>query len=158
MKFFRILLVIGIALHLSYCRDMDTSHKESVPSKTELVATIDEFNNAFQQGNVSVLKSMITENYVHTNGSSQSIGKKDWLKYLSKRENDIKTGNLEVLQYEMDDMKIEFYGEMAIVTGRVAVSNKEKEETHNAEYRVTHVWINDHGDWKRAGFHDGKIP
>lgn len=157
MGFIKVILTVIIALNLSYCKDGNTANKELEKSKDELLKTISKFNKAFQNGNVSILESMITENYLHTNGNSKSIGKKNWLNYLSKRENEINSGNLDVIQYEMDEIKIEFYNNMAIVTGKVAVSNKKKEEIQKNEYRITNVWVNEDGNWKRAGFHDGKI-
>ena len=59
---------------------------------------------------------------------------------------------IEVLRLE-----IEYYKKMAIVTGKVVVSNKDKGEIKNNEYRITNLWVNANGSWKRAGFHDGKI-
>ncbi|WP_299220550.1 nuclear transport factor 2 family protein [uncultured Aquimarina sp.] len=157
MRFFKVILAVIIALNLSSCKDDDATNNELEKSKQELLKTISEFNKAFRNGNVSVLESMITENYLHTNGNSKSIGKKSWLNYLSKRENEINSGNLDVIRYEMDEIKIEFYRNMAIVTGKVAVSNKKKEEIQKNEYRITNVWVNEDGNWKRAAFHDGKI-
>jgi len=157
MKIFNILLVIVIAFNLSNCSGKDSHNKESKTSKEDLLKTIDKFNKAFQEGNVVVIKSMITENYVHTNGNSKPIGKRDWLNYLRKRETEIKSGELEVAEYKIGETEIEFYGGMAIVTGKVVVSNRKKELTQKSEYRITNVWVNESGSWKRAGFHDGKI-
>ncbi len=156
MKHFKILCIIIISLNLS-CKNAEANVKESEISREELLIRINEFNKAFQKGQVSTLESMITENYVHTNGNSKPINKHDWLSYLRKREVEIEMGNLVVADYEMDEIKIEFHGKMAIVTGRVKVSNKKEEEILINEYRITNIWIIEDGIWKRAGFHDGKI-
>ncbi|PKV52843.1 uncharacterized protein DUF4440 [Aquimarina sp. MAR_2010_214] len=157
MRFLKILFTIIIAFNLLSCKDTNANNKESEIAKEKLLKTIDKFNKAFQTGNIAVLESMITENYLHTNGNSKSIGKKEWFSYLSKRENEIKSGDLEVIEYKMDEMEIELYKNMAIVTGKVIVSNKKNGEIRKNEYRITNVWVNDTGNWKRAGFHDGKI-
>ncbi len=152
MRCFKALLTIVIAFNLSFCTD-----KAPEKDKEELSAAIARFNKAFQEGNNTVLEAMVTENYMHTNGNSKSIGKTDWFNYLKKRKNEIRSGNLEVIQYELDEMKMEFHGNMAIVTGKIRVSNKKKEEIHKNEFRITNIWVNENGTWKRAGFHDGKI-
>ena len=114
-------------------------------------------NTAFQTGDVATLEAMITASYQHTNGSSKAIGKEAWLNYLRKRKKAIDSGELEVLGYEMSELGIEFYGATAIVTAKVSVKNKTEDGTVNNAYRVTNIWINESGVWKRAGFHDGKI-
>ncbi len=157
MRFFKILLMVVLAFYLSGCTDKRTTFTEPELAKENLLIAIDKFNKAFQEGDVKVLESMITDNYLHTNGNSKAINKKDWLNYLHTRERAIKSGNLEVIKYEIDEMEIEFYGNMALVTGKVIVSTKKKEEIQNNEYRITNVWVNESGNWKRAGFHDGKI-
>lgn len=152
MRFFKILLTIIIAFNLSYCTEI-----EMKTSKENLSKAIDKFNEAFKNGNNEVLQSMVTENYMHTNGNSKSIGKTDWFNYLSKRENEIRSGNLEVIEYKLNETKMEFYGSVAIVTGKISVSNKKNNEIQKNEYRITNIWVNESGKWKRAGFHDGKI-
>lgn len=157
MRYFKILLIFVTALYLTNCSDKRISNEELEIAKENLLKAIDKFNKAFQEGNVIVLESMITENYLHTNGNSKSISRKDWLDYLRKREGEIKTGNLEVVGYKIDDLEVVLYGNTGIVTGKILVSNKRMKEIQTNEYRVTNVWINEAGNWKRAGFHDGKI-
>ena len=123
----------------------------------ELLATIDQFNLAFQAGDVESLTSMITDNYLHTNGNAKSIRKEDWLNYLRKRTQEIQLGTLEVIDYKMEEVEIELYGQTAIVTGKISVSNKTGDEVSRNEYRVTNIWVKETDKWKRAGFHDGKI-
>ncbi|MFY0602680.1 MAG: nuclear transport factor 2 family protein [Flavobacteriaceae bacterium] len=146
-----------IALNLFNCVSENPSQKKLKIIKDQLIKTMNEFNKAFKDGNVIILESMITENYTHTNGNSKSIGKKEWINYLRKREKEIKSGNLEVIEYKMNEMEIELFENIAIVTGKIIVSNKEKGEIKKSEYRITNIWVDENGNWKRAGFHDGKI-
>ena len=123
----------------------------------ELLTAIEQFNDAFSSGDVNTLESMITENYLHSNGSSKAIRKENWLNYLRKREADIRQGKLEVLDYQFDEVAIEKYNDAAFVTGRVTSTTRRGSETVTSQYRITHLWIYESGNWKRAGFHDGKI-
>ena len=115
------------------------------------------FNTAFQTANVEKLELMITDHYQHTNGTAKAIDKETWINYLKKRQADISSGKLEVITYEMDEIKVNFYDNTAIVSAKVVVSNKIDGEIRENEYRVTNLWVHDSGAWKRAGFHDGKI-
>ena len=158
MKFFKTLLIIvAIAFNVFNCSNEKKTNNEVIITEEKLLQTIDKFNRAFKEGNIIVLKTMIAENYLHTNENSKAIRKKDWFNYLNKREKKIKSGHLEVIEYKMDEMEIEFYENTAIVTAKIAVSNKENGEIQKSEYRVTNVWVIENGNWERAGFHDGKI-
>lgn len=159
MSYIKPLLLATIALCFYACSSPNTASNlsQSGSSKEALIKALNTFNEAFQKGDIKILESMITENYVHTNGNAKSINKRTWLNYLRKREQEINSGELEVLNYQMLEMEIVLHGNVAIVTGKVAVTNKRGEEIQENAYRITNIWVNENGTWKRAGFHDGKI-
>lgn len=126
-------------------------------SEKELVATIEKFNTAFQEGDVELLSTMITDDYSHTNGTSKMIGKDVWLNYLKKRAKDIEAGKIKVLNYAMDDLDIQMLENTAIVTAKIRVKTQQQDTVVENAYRVTNIWTFENGTWKRAGFHDGKI-
>lgn len=157
MNFFKTCLVLSITFHFYNCKDIQIDKEQPKPNKEQLLQAIEQFNEAFRDADVVSLSSLITENYVHTNSTSKAIGKADWLNYMSQREAAIASGSLTVIDYKMNEVDIQYYGKTALVTGKVVVSTKEKEELRTNEYRITNVWVNQNGKWKRAGFHDGKI-
>ena len=122
-----------------------------------LLTSIETFNTAFSEGDLAVLDSMTTSNYLHTNNSSLVIGKTDWFNYLENRNKHLESGEIEVLDYTLDETKIEYHVNSAIVTGRVTVVTKDSLGTKQNQYRITNLWVYENGTWKRAGFHDGKI-
>ncbi|WP_431124582.1 nuclear transport factor 2 family protein [Flagellimonas flava] len=155
-SFKSILFVLALGLFLN-CSPKPKSEETSEASKEKLLVALQKFNTAFQHGDIQTLDSMITDSYVHTNGTSQAIHKSNWLGYLEKRNERLTSGELEVLHYEMDDLGFVHYRDFTIVTGRVLVTNRISQDTIENQYRVTHLWVNENGNWKRAGFHDGKI-
>ncbi|AUP78023.1 nuclear transport factor 2 family protein [Flavivirga eckloniae] len=157
MKLFKTFLSMALVLAFFNCTDKEKVKKTPETDLTQLMESIDKFNKAFQEGHVKVLESMITENYLHTNGNLKSIRKNDWINYLSKREKEIQSGALEVIEYKLEETEIELHGNTAIVTGKVTVSNKRNNDIKKNEYRITNIWVYESGAWKRAGFHDGKI-
>ncbi|MBG6128639.1 hypothetical protein IWQ47_000671 [Aquimarina sp. EL_43] len=129
----------------------------SISDKLELARTITIFNTAFKEGNITRLESLITDKYQHTNGTSKSIGKTAWLKYLKNRKKDIDDSNLVVTRYEMKETQLELYDNFAIVTAKIITSDIRDGKPKESQYRVTHVWVKDGSLWKRTGFHDSKI-
>jgi len=99
---------------------------------------------------------MITDNYIHTNGSSSPINKTTWLNYLRGREKEIESGKLVGNNYEMSNPQVEFHGNTAILTANIKVTATNKGALTENEYQVTNIWVKEDGEWKRAGFHDGK--
>ena len=142
---------------LSCTQKRKTTTGEIKIPKNELRGALDAFNTAFANGDLVVLDSLTTENYLHTNGSSKAIAKTDWFNYLRKRNQQLTSDNLEILDYSLDEQKIEFHGTTAIVTGKVRVGIKDSLGIKQTQYRITNVLVFDEGQWKRAGFHDGKI-
>ena len=150
MKLYPSILVL-ISICILSCQPKHEVDRDS------LITSIDAFNKAFAEGNLAVLDSMITSNYLHTNSSSKVIGKADWFNYLKKRNQSLESGEIEVLEYTLDETKIEYHGNSAIVTGRVTVVTKDSIGSKKNQYRITNLWVYENGNWKRAGFHDGKI-
>ena len=137
-----------------------TGTKENLCSdqeKEKLLTRVEQFNSAFRNGEAEKLKSMITKNYIHTNGKSKAIRKYDWVSYLQKRKEEISSGDLIVSNYLMDETEMEIYGDMAIVTAKISFSSVRAHEQKENEFRITNIWVQERGIWKRAGFHDTRI-
>lgn len=152
-----LLIVFCTVFFFSQC---STDSKKTVVSEAErqeLLTTIESFNTAFRNGDARTLNTMITDEYLHTNGNSKAIDKKSWITYMEHRSGSLARGNFEVSDYAMDEIDIAFYGDAALVTGKVSVTRKDATGIKTNNYRVTHLWIKEAGKWKRAGFHDGKI-
>lgn len=146
-----------ITLSIAACDQSEPQQHTAEQEQQALLETVTAFNNAFQAGDVDQLQSMITDNYQHTNGTAQAIGKTTWINYLKRRQQEIASGELIVNSYEMQDTKIEMYDKVGIITARIVVSSTRSGQEQENEYRVTNIWVKDQGVWKRAGFHDGKI-
>ncbi|BFP40161.1 hypothetical protein FGF1_10060 [Flavobacteriaceae bacterium GF1] len=141
---------------LSCNRDLPTNKDISV-ARNALPLVLKKFNTAFANGDLAILDSLTTENYVHTNGSSKVISKTDWFNYLRQRNRQLKSGDLKVLDYSLKEQQIEYHGTTAIVTGKVLIVTGDSSGTKEHEYRITNIWVYGNEGWKRAGFHDGKI-
>jgi len=133
-----------------------TKNKD-IANEQELEQAIHTFNFAFRMADVETLDRMISERYVHTNGSWKAFGREDWLGYMEKRKVQIETGELKVSRYEMQDLKIEIHGTSAFVTGMFLTEGEENGESFKRKIRISNFWVIENGEWKRAGFHDTHI-
>lgn len=147
-------LILFIVVHS--CKT-ETSHNLDSSDEEKLKERIEELNLAFKECDIQQLKSLITKNYLHTNGNSRVIRREKWIAYLEKRNLEINSGNLVVNTYDMKEVDIEIYDDMAIVTGKIATSFIKSGEHQEIEHRITNIWVKEEGKWKRAGFHDGRI-
>lgn len=128
-----------------------------VPDRANLMMAIRDFNLAFEQGDLETLEMMITENYRHSNGANEAIGRDEWVNYLKKRKDQLRSGELKVISYFMKNMDVQQFDDAAIITGKVETQIQRNDSIENHAYRVTNFWVLDNGKWKRAGFHDTKI-
>lgn len=157
MRVFSYLFLVCIIFSFQACQNKPLTSFSSEGQKQELLTALKTFNQAFQRSDLPTILSMITPDYVHTNGHSKAIGKEQWVNYLRKRDLEIKSGELEIVDYKMEEVQVIHHADMAIVTAKVGVVSKREGEIRENEYRVTNVWKYEGGNWKRAGFHDGKI-
>lgn len=123
-----------------------------------LDATIDLFNIAFQQGDLHVLDSLTTDNYTHTNGSDRAFSKERWFNYLESRRKDLTSGQLKIDKYQLLEKEIQLYEKSAIVTGLIITSGFSNGTVFNSQIRVSNLWVKEKETWKRAAFHDTKLP
>ena len=155
IPFILMLLTVGVT---SPSCDQDMGANLDDPNDEKiLLGRIVEFNEAFRDGNVELLRVMVSDGYLHTNGDSKAIGKAAWLRYLEKRKTEIDKGLLIVTKYDLSEVKFEIYNDMAVVTGKIDISETYLDENRNYGYRITNIWVKEEGIWKRAAFHDGRI-
>ena len=135
----------------------------SVPQETthehEVRAAVSVFARAFQEAEVSVLRTLLTENYLHVNGGSGSVLNRDqWLTWLTSRRVEIDRGDFAYETYQIEDLQVQVYGEVAVVVGVTRAHGRRNGVSFTKAGYFTNVWVKQNGVWRRAGFHDSPIP
>ncbi|MBV6644818.1 MAG: nuclear transport factor 2 family protein [Cyclobacteriaceae bacterium] len=125
--------------------------------KEKLLNRLESFNEAFISADAEKLASMITADYMHSNGSSGPYNKKQWLNYVKSRRAKLDAGTLTVSKYEMQDIQVILYGAAATISGKVVTEGLENGKSYSKIFLVTHTWVLQDGYWHRAAFHDGKL-
>jgi len=157
MKTLTSILLAGIILGCFACKEVEQKQPSQEELKTELKEAINVFNQAFAEADTSLLRYMLTDDYQHSNSYYEAIGKETWLEYVGQRKADLDSGEMELLDYGMDQEQIQLIGNTGILSGRISVKSRLATDTMSATYRITNVWVKEDGKWKRAAFHDGRI-
>lgn len=150
-------LLVSLIFSISCVNQENKETSLSEADKQALLQRIDLFNQTFAEGDAKALASMITRTYTHTNGNSASIDGATWLDYLQKRQEQIESGEWVVHRYSLEEQEIVYHPACAILTGKVSVSQSRAGVKEDRSFRITNVWVQEDGLWKRAGFHDGRI-
>jgi ketosteroid isomerase-like protein len=152
-KLFLNLLVLLLIASLSVAADKKHS-KEG-----ELRAAIAAFGQAFVAADVHVLKTYLTDDYIHVNGSSGNVlNQQQWLAWLETRQTKIAAGSLVIVEYLVKDLVIKINADSAIVIGVIESNGEEDEKPFNSKIRFTNLWLFQQGRWRRAAFHDSRMP
>ena len=125
----------------------------TVPTESVAMA-LEDFAKAFRTADIEALDRMLTDEYVHTNAGARPIDKQSWLRWMASRREELASGDYVVETYELEDLEIVLYGSVAVVTGIVHSSGTSKNQPFDNRIRITNVWVQDAGHWRRAAFHD----
>ncbi len=152
-----IFCVLLVKIGVTPVQSQDSNDQEAEEKNISLLKAINDFNLYFEKADADRLDAMLAENYMHTNGSSKPYTKEVWLNYIRSRKGKLESKALVMDNYGMKDIAINFYDNTALVNGVVYSKGKENGEAFNKKFRVTHLWVLESGQWKRAAFHDGVI-
>ena len=126
--------------------------------EAELRSAVQAFGRAYVEADVSELGLLLTENYVHVNGSTGNVlGREDWLEWVSSRRAQIETGELRILEYRIEDVAIVSHDTTAIVVGTVYSSQLTGDVSSTTRVRFSNTWLYRNEKWIRASFHDSPI-
>jgi ketosteroid isomerase-like protein len=115
-------------------------------------AAVGRFAEAFRDGDVKTLESLLADDYRHTNGGTGSVlDREGWLNYVRTR------GPVSFTRYENEDLKIDLRGDVAIVTGVNRSAGTRGGGDFDMALRFTQTWVRTGEGWKRASFHDSPI-
>jgi hypothetical protein len=132
---------------------------ESPEAKKEtLKVAVRKLNEALMKGDISFAEKMMTDSYRHLVGAEKTLDKDTLIYFLKTNKEQVKSGQIEIMRYAMDDIEMDMSENSAIVTGRVQVRIKIQELVKNYNYRIRHLWLFEKGSWKRTGFYKPTKP
>jgi ketosteroid isomerase-like protein len=150
---------IAVFISLLLMASQGPAIAQETSPEDEVRAAVAAFGRAFEKADVAFLETRLTNDYIHVNGRSGSVLNRDeWLKWLSSRQAELKSGELSITSYSVEDLKVQVYGEAAVATGIVRSSGQWGGTEFTSQVRFTNLWVMQGGEWRRAAFHDSPLP
>lgn len=138
---------------------LQLAEAQEASPEDEVRRAIVAFSRAFVEADVTYLRSHLTQEYIHINGSSGNVlNRVEWLDWVNSRRAALAGGALVISDYSVADIVVKIYGTTAVVTGIVESSGMRKGVPITSRIRFTNVWVKQGGTWLRAAFHDSAIP
>ncbi len=121
-------------------------------SEKELQQRVLEFAQVWAKSDVVTLGRLLASDYLHTDFEGKVQNRDEWLAYAQSPR--------PVKRVEFEDVKIRLYGDVAVITGKNAITVSGKnvitgekiEGESKGTIRFTQVWVKEDGTWKRALF------
>jgi uncharacterized protein (TIGR02246 family) len=102
-----------------------------------------EYRTALLDADASALAKIWSDDYTFTNSRGMFLSKDDRLQ-------NIQTSATEFKSIKFTDREVQFYGDVAIVTGQVALEAKYSGQGGSGDYRYINVWVKRGGRWQMA--------
>jgi len=118
----------------------------------EVKLAMEELNDATTTGDMEKTKSLIADEYFHTDIYGRVQDKITWLRdYAQKYSDLIKSGAFKWEIHNQDSVEVHVYGNnMAVAIGRWILKPKGRDKISFG--RFTHVWHKIKGRWQRVAY------
>lgn len=150
--FFAIIVFMPYSTGLAQMRGH--APNENSQTEQEVRNAFSQFSDAFVKADTAVLRSLLADDYVHTNANGGVLDKTRWLAFAKTRHEDLKSGKVKIDAYRNEDLRIRVYGNTAVVTGLNTTIGFRDGKEWKMNLRFTNVWLKREGRWQRVAFHD----
>ena len=141
-------MVVPFALLCSHNTSADATKDRSMDT-AELIRLATESGHAYARRDLATLEQLTAEDYVQTDVRGGVSNRAQWLEFVRNRKSE--------LTVESDAIKVRFYGEVAVITGRWTYTLKGTGPDTVSYSRWTSVWTRETNGWKRHVFQNTYI-
>ena len=148
-----ILLVAVVAITSSsfaFGQPKDPSKKQSGNAEQTLMRIEQEMTDALIKGDASASERYLADTYTFTAPDGDVMDK-------ARSIADLKSGDLKFESSILDDMKVQVYGDTAIVTYTSTDKGAYKGKDLSGRYRWTDVFVKRGGNWQLVAGHGARI-
>jgi ketosteroid isomerase-like protein len=114
---------------------------ENRDTAKELIAAEQSFNNALLRADWRTIDQLYADDLVFTNADGSVTHKSDTV--ASIRSDDLKFESI-----EMSDVRVQDFGDVGVVTGKLVEKGRYKTTDLGGSYRFTDVWAKRNGRWQ----------
>jgi ketosteroid isomerase-like protein len=142
MKRTLVVAVLAItASSLAFGQTKDRSNKKSGNVEQTLMQIEQELLDALLKGDTSAAQRYTADTYIFTGPDGTVMDK-------GRSIADLKSGDLKIESSKLDDMKVQAYGDTAVVTYRSTDKGNYKGSDLSGQYRWTDVFVKRNGRWQ----------
>jgi ketosteroid isomerase-like protein len=129
---------------------------ENTPQKQDEQALIEiehQWAAAYVSGDADKLSSIFSSDYIQTNTRGVVTGK-------TEEVDDLRAGGLHYEKFDTTEMKVQLYGDAAVVTGRIYLKGVDKKsgKTIEGSMRMTDTFIRQGGKWQVVASQTTALP
>jgi len=96
--------------------------------------------DAYVKHDPSFVQRLTTDDFIFVGPDGNSMGKADYVKGM--------TGDTVFTAFDVGDLKIRTYGDVAIVMGTATISARTKDKDESGKYAFTDIFVKTAGEWK----------
>jgi len=153
-----IVVFLIITFQLVYAQSERAKTASIKKIEQEVRQAMEELNDATTTGDMEKTKSLIADEYFHTDIYGKVQDKKTWLREYAQKYSDlIKSGEFKWEIHHQDSVQVHVYGNnMAVTIGRWILKSSGRDKISIG--RFTHVWHKTKGKWQRVAYQATTIP
>ena len=110
----------------------------------------EQWEAASLKSDVATLSSLLADTFISISADGHMQTKAEMLAAL-------KSGEVKFEKSDVDELKVQLYGNAAVMTGRWTGKVVEKGEAHESTERFTDTFIKQNGQWKCVASHSSPI-
>jgi len=126
---------------LGFAQARDKSNKQSGNVEQSLMHIEQEMDDAVVKGDTSASERYLSDNCVITDPGGIVMDK-------TRSISDLKSGDLKIESSKLEDMKVQVYGNTAVVTYGTTDKGTYKGKDISGKYRWTDVFVKRNGRWQ----------
>ena len=128
------------------CMPMLATAQEKSPDGTKILALEKKWTEAYKQRDISLLSSLLAEDFVITVEDGSTYGKEGYISHSAD-------SSVHVGVAESSELKVHMHGNVAVVTGAYHERGDSKGKNYEYRDRLTDVWMKIAGKWQVISSH-----
>jgi ketosteroid isomerase-like protein len=114
---------------------------QTSPEAEKILNLEKKWTDAYRQHNISIMTSMLAEDFVITVEDGRVFGKIGYMAHTAD-------SSVQVDLAEQSDLRVHLHGNVAVVTGMYHETGISKGKRYEYRDRSTDVWLKTDGQWK----------
>ena len=106
--------------------------------------------DALMKGDAATIDKNVADTFIFTDPQGMVQDK-------ARLVGDVKSGDLKVASTKLDEIKVQPYGDAAVVTYRTTDQGTYKGQDISGQYRWTDTWVKKGGQWQLVATHGSRI-